>query len=325
MDRFGVKLSTARVYFTHFVQVDYTPNKEKLLGLFCRGAAVLCKPAQCGVDFLVPILFAGKKKEYELTEENISAVLVQVKNEQSKKYPANKINISKMRASKFGLESTAGTSYFCLYVQFAGSPLQSALVRSEELPDDWPEGMDAETIDEEEERQCGVYLRGLSNEIYPFLEQYKQQNEESGQVENQIRILLRANVEVLNMLKEYTAKMTPEEAREIEKTTWEMLPYIHDSVSTEVGPKDNTTRLAKETTNNEPLWTSVKTHLKSMDSFEQWIEEPDNFNFLVQSKMDSFLCWADEQEDGLHTALVKMVVERLAGQSKKETTGQSCS
>ena len=45
-----------RMSFSHFIQLEYTPNKRDLLNLFIRGAAACCKAGQAGVDLIIPIL-----------------------------------------------------------------------------------------------------------------------------------------------------------------------------------------------------------------------------------------------------------------------------
>lgn len=70
----------AAIWFNHFVKVESTKvlDQAYLTALLCRGAAVVCKPNQRGVDLVIPVLFHDS-----LQPCNVSAILVQVKNDQS--------------------------------------------------------------------------------------------------------------------------------------------------------------------------------------------------------------------------------------------------
>ncbi|KAI0310213.1 hypothetical protein OF83DRAFT_1272611 [Amylostereum chailletii] len=69
-----------RIWFNHFAKVnDFNVlNRKYLAGLIARGAAVICANNLRGVDILIPILFGRV-----LDSNNISAILIQVKNDPS--------------------------------------------------------------------------------------------------------------------------------------------------------------------------------------------------------------------------------------------------
>ena len=70
---------TAWVRCTHFVKVDYVPTASQLLALFKRGAAVISKELQTGVDLVLPVIFC-ENSETILLDSMVSGVFVQVKN-----------------------------------------------------------------------------------------------------------------------------------------------------------------------------------------------------------------------------------------------------
>eukprot|EP00292_Cryptomonas_paramecium_P000037 CAMPEP_0113724070 /NCGR_PEP_ID=MMETSP0038_2-20120614/38837_1 /TAXON_ID=2898 /ORGANISM="Cryptomonas paramecium" /LENGTH=875 /DNA_ID=CAMNT_0000653855 /DNA_START=107 /DNA_END=2731 /DNA_ORIENTATION=+ /assembly_acc=CAM_ASM_000170 len=73
-------LDSMWVRCTHFIKgMDYVPDKTQLLELFRRGAALIGKDCQPGVDIIIPT-YSCKMFTEELTIENISVILVQCKN-----------------------------------------------------------------------------------------------------------------------------------------------------------------------------------------------------------------------------------------------------
>ncbi|KAA1476428.1 hypothetical protein DENSPDRAFT_510994 [Dentipellis sp. KUC8613] len=70
----------AAVWFNHFVKVDDVDliSQEFLWTFLARGAAVLCPHNQRSVDIVIPVLFHNA-----LRRENVSAILIQVKNDSS--------------------------------------------------------------------------------------------------------------------------------------------------------------------------------------------------------------------------------------------------
>ncbi|KAA1476427.1 hypothetical protein DENSPDRAFT_510988 [Dentipellis sp. KUC8613] len=76
----GEAYEDAAIWFNHFVRVhDYQMIGQKhLWRLLARGAAVVCANNQRGVDIVIPVLFHDA-----LCEKNVSAILIQVKNDRS--------------------------------------------------------------------------------------------------------------------------------------------------------------------------------------------------------------------------------------------------
>jgi hypothetical protein len=88
------KLLDYTVFFTHFVQVyKYTPTKKRLLEMFQRGAAVITETQQRAIDLIIPIYCPADKEGACLSEDNMSFILVSVKNRKE-----NKDHISWMKA-----------------------------------------------------------------------------------------------------------------------------------------------------------------------------------------------------------------------------------
>lgn len=68
----------AHIYFNHFIKVrDFKVVGEEFLWHYIvRGAAIICANNHGGIDILIPILFNNR-----LRKENVSAILIQVKND----------------------------------------------------------------------------------------------------------------------------------------------------------------------------------------------------------------------------------------------------
>jgi hypothetical protein len=49
------------------------------MDFFRRGTAILCKPLEHGIDLILPAIPAGHNGAFDITEENVSFILVQVK------------------------------------------------------------------------------------------------------------------------------------------------------------------------------------------------------------------------------------------------------
>ena len=71
--------SDAKIHFNHFVKMHQrsTINREYLLRLISRGAAVLCATGQAGVDGVIPFIY----RESNLRVENVGVILWQSKND----------------------------------------------------------------------------------------------------------------------------------------------------------------------------------------------------------------------------------------------------
>jgi hypothetical protein len=69
------------VFFTHFIQVcEYTPNRQQLLDMFQRGAAVITQERQEGIDLIIPIYCGDHEDDEPLKARNMSFILISVKN-----------------------------------------------------------------------------------------------------------------------------------------------------------------------------------------------------------------------------------------------------
>ncbi|KAH7890673.1 hypothetical protein F5I97DRAFT_1826747 [Phlebopus sp. FC_14] len=79
--RLRKEFEDSKVYFNHFTKVheQNVIDKRFLMRLMARGAAVLCANCQPGIDGIIPFLFRGD----EISEDNIGAILFQVKNDQA--------------------------------------------------------------------------------------------------------------------------------------------------------------------------------------------------------------------------------------------------
>ncbi|KAI9366892.1 hypothetical protein DFJ73DRAFT_7199 [Zopfochytrium polystomum] len=76
-------VEVGQISFTHFVPMfDRVTNMRDLATLFSRGAAVKCPPGCPGVDLIIPVLMPGRTGDYSLLAENMTFILVQVKNYQ---------------------------------------------------------------------------------------------------------------------------------------------------------------------------------------------------------------------------------------------------
>ena len=64
VDRFGTEenrgILNGAMYLTHFIKVDgYCPNRTDLLAFLHRGAGVVCKNNQAGIDLIIPVLMSS--------------------------------------------------------------------------------------------------------------------------------------------------------------------------------------------------------------------------------------------------------------------------
>ena len=69
----------SKIYFNHFIKIHdpRVVNRKYLWMLIARGAAVFCANNQVGVDIVIPFTFY----DAELGRRNVSAILIQVKND----------------------------------------------------------------------------------------------------------------------------------------------------------------------------------------------------------------------------------------------------
>jgi hypothetical protein len=47
------------IFFTHFIPMFYSPRRQHLLHAMTRGAAIICKRNNAGVDLIIPVLLAS--------------------------------------------------------------------------------------------------------------------------------------------------------------------------------------------------------------------------------------------------------------------------
>ncbi|KAI9325467.1 hypothetical protein DFJ73DRAFT_965817 [Zopfochytrium polystomum] len=74
-------IAKGKVSFTHFVQMfEPVTDLTELTLLFTRGAAVCCKTVNPGVDLIIPVLLPNRENHYVTYAENMTFILVQVKN-----------------------------------------------------------------------------------------------------------------------------------------------------------------------------------------------------------------------------------------------------
>ncbi|KAI0044973.1 hypothetical protein FA95DRAFT_1608076 [Auriscalpium vulgare] len=78
---FAEAFKDAKIYFTHYVKIDdfAVLSRKYLVGLITRGVAVMCPNNQRAVDIVIPFLYFDNR----LQRTNVSAILVQVKNDAS--------------------------------------------------------------------------------------------------------------------------------------------------------------------------------------------------------------------------------------------------
>ena len=84
---FRTTFKDTRIYFTHFIKLDdpEVVNREFLWRLAIRGCVALCANCQCGIDIIAPLVFGTET----LGRSNISALLMQVKNDKTFKAQPN--------------------------------------------------------------------------------------------------------------------------------------------------------------------------------------------------------------------------------------------
>ncbi len=80
LQKYNDPLKVGKISFTHFVRVVGTPNNEKMLLYFSRGAAVLCKTGERAVDIVIPVLMPNEEDQYVISVDNLTYFSVQVKN-----------------------------------------------------------------------------------------------------------------------------------------------------------------------------------------------------------------------------------------------------
>ena len=56
------RLAQSLLYFTHFRKIHYTPSRRMLLDFFRRGAAIICKSGEHGIDLILPAITAAPRE-----------------------------------------------------------------------------------------------------------------------------------------------------------------------------------------------------------------------------------------------------------------------
>ncbi|KAG9294936.1 hypothetical protein G9A89_003969 [Geosiphon pyriformis] len=113
------KLLKAYIRFNHFIAITYTPPPEHILAALKRGTAFVCKRNQQGTDLIIPLVMDIGIHDL-MTLDNISYVLVSVKNYQKSKdinYFNNATSIN--YPSNVGIEQLPTLPFLSLYMQFS--------------------------------------------------------------------------------------------------------------------------------------------------------------------------------------------------------------
>jgi hypothetical protein len=165
------------VYFTHFVNVVYTPTLEDMKTFFMRGAAIFCRRMQEGIDCIIPVMLAGDEWSY---------ILVSVKNycNQSNLAPAHS------NAKKAHMQENANHPYLLLFMD-VGPQLECKI----ETPISYSRAHLARKAQSNPSTALPMTLAitGLSAKNYPFLKAY-------GNLEESLRKLANASVEPLDFI-----------------------------------------------------------------------------------------------------------------------------
>ncbi|KAJ1539737.1 hypothetical protein HK405_012494, partial [Cladochytrium tenue] len=84
-------MKVGRVSFTHFVPLhSRVKDMRHLAVFFARSAAIRCAPNTPGVDLIIPVIMPNAEAKYIIHADNMSYILVQVKNRQDdKEFPTS--------------------------------------------------------------------------------------------------------------------------------------------------------------------------------------------------------------------------------------------
>lgn len=110
------------IRFTHFVRGgdDWTNTSEAAFGGLGRGFAVICRPGTEAVDFYIPVVM---DKSQPLSEENTTAILIQVKDTQ-KAHPVNRV-VSSIEKFRFFPEKSDPRAYIFIVMELGVQPSAS--------------------------------------------------------------------------------------------------------------------------------------------------------------------------------------------------------
>lgn len=139
------------ISFNHFSYVSYTPRKNELLEFMARGTAVLCKDMERGIDLIIPILMPNNDGQYLLHEDNITYLLVQVKNhKKSASEKSNRKVFQKMTPEFVGLENSH-YDYISILMNVGDSMISYSVMKT---------GIN---------NQISIVLDGIHQNLYPCL------------------------------------------------------------------------------------------------------------------------------------------------------------
>ena len=158
----------AFIMFTHFVRVSYVPSRVHLLSFLKRGAAILCKRGQKGIDLIIPALLGNGT----IAPGSISAIVVQIRNYQSLKNTDRKYKTAAVKVHPVyaGIEGWDDMPFLSLYLQLGRMPTSaSSPVLAMEVPAPPMKRLRSSNVPIDTRRQLGVVFFGLDPGTYPFL------------------------------------------------------------------------------------------------------------------------------------------------------------
>ncbi|KAI9356564.1 hypothetical protein DFJ73DRAFT_823169 [Zopfochytrium polystomum] len=132
-------MAVGKVSFTHFVRLfDIIRNMTELALLFARGAAVWCRVGTEGVDLIIPVLMPNRNNEYVVHADNMTYILVQVKNyaDRGKDKDFPRSATTKNSALACDLDTVPRHQYLSLFLSFGGKTAEMDILEPHyELPD----------------------------------------------------------------------------------------------------------------------------------------------------------------------------------------------
>jgi hypothetical protein len=150
-------LECGMISFNHFCRVSSCLNSKQLLEMYVRGIGVVCQKNQAEVDLVIPILMSTENDVFPLKAENMSYVLIQVKNRfkgKDSKYPGSAI----MTPFSVIQNPNQNHFYFSMYMD----------VGSKTCRMDFPETLTTNDTSSKLQR-ISLALHGLDSSLYPVL------------------------------------------------------------------------------------------------------------------------------------------------------------
>jgi hypothetical protein len=149
-----------KVSFNHFCRVNDTVSLSVLVEFFARGAAIVCKKNQKGVDLVIPVLMGDT-----LIKENMTFILVQVKNyfkSADTDYPSSAIMDPDVVIDDF----SGDHMYFSLYMNVGSSE------NSINMPEDHAKNITGTNQNQNNwnAERITIALHGMDSEFYPSLQ-----------------------------------------------------------------------------------------------------------------------------------------------------------